>query len=102
MGSVVWKVLATVAGIAATKVASKATTSGWQAATGNPAPVGKHDPNYSAKQIAVFTLVSAAIAQGLRALAERKAADFYTKSAGHPPQVVAKQREKAVAKAVKA
>lgn len=102
MGSVVWKVLAAVAGIAATKVAAKATNSGWKAATGNPPPVSKHDPNYNAKQAAMFALISTAIAGAAKAFAERKAADYYTKSAGHPPKAVAKQQQKAVEARAKA
>ncbi|WP_168990218.1 DUF4235 domain-containing protein [Yimella sp. RIT 621] len=101
MGSVVWKIVAAAAGVAATQIANKVTNQGWHAVTGQPAPVGKHDPNYSAKETALFVLVAAAVAQGVRALGERKAADFWTKTAGHPPQVVVKEHQKALEKATK-
>ena len=40
-------------------------------------------------------------AQGVRALGERKAAAYWTKSAGHPPQAVVKEHQKAAEKAQK-
>lgn len=101
MGSLVWKIVAAAAGVIGTQVATKATNQGWHAVTGNPPPVGKHDPNYNAKQTAIFTLVSVAIAQAVRALGERKAADYWTKTTGHPPQVVVKEHQKAMEKAAK-
>ncbi|GAB3581440.1 DUF4235 domain-containing protein [Calidifontibacter terrae] len=98
MGNVVWKVMAIASGVVASKVAKKATNSGWKATTGQAAPVNKHDPNYSAKQTALFMLISTAAAGAVKAFAERKAADYYTKSAGHPPKAVVKQQQKAVEK----
>ncbi|NNG38128.1 DUF4235 domain-containing protein [Flexivirga sp. ID2601S] len=101
MGSIAWKVLATVTGIAAGRVATKLTTSGWKAATGGKPPTGRHDPDHSAARIAVFTLVSTAVTTTLKAYAERKAADYYTRSSGQLPPPVAKQQQKAAAKAAK-
>ncbi|WP_265443025.1 DUF4235 domain-containing protein [Flexivirga meconopsidis] len=101
MGSIAWKVLATVSGIVAGKAATKLTASGWKAATGGRPPVGKHDPEHSAAQIAVFTIVSTAVAGAFKAFAERKAADFYTKSSGTLPPPVLKQQQKAADKAAK-
>lgn len=98
MGSAAWKVIALVASIAATKVSKKATNTGWQAATGSPAPKGKHDPTVSNKQAAIYAILSTAVAAGLKVLAERKAADYYTKSAGHPPKPLMEQADKAKAK----
>lgn len=95
MGNVVWKVMSIVTGVVATKVARKAANTGWHATTGRPAPVGKHDPKVSATETAVFMLVSTAVGTAIRAVAERKAADYYTKTAGHPPKAVVKEREKA-------
>lgn len=97
MGSVAWKVMALVAGVLATKVSRKATNTSWQAATGTPAPQGKHDPTVSNKQAAFYAVLSTAIAAGMKVLAERKAADYYTKSAGHPPKALVKQQEEAAA-----
>ncbi|TWE10122.1 DUF4235 domain-containing protein [Rudaeicoccus suwonensis] len=99
MGSVAWKVLAAASSIAAGKAATTVTAKGWKAATGGKPPVNKHDPNHSATQIAVFAVVSTAMAAGFKAFAERKAADYYTRSTGTPPPAVAKQQQKAATKA---
>lgn len=97
MGSIAWKVLATVTGVAAGKAATKVTTATWKAATGGTPPANKHDPKYSAAQIVAFTVVSSAVAGGMKAYAQRKAADFYTKTSGQLPPPVAKQVKKAKA-----
>lgn len=102
MASIAWKVVTTVTGIAAGKVATKVTTATWKAATGGKPPASKLDPAYSAAQITVFTIVSAAVTSGIKAFSERKAADFYTRSTGTLPPPVAKQRKKAEALAAKA
>lgn len=98
MSGIAWKVLATVSGLVAAKAATKVTATGWKAATGNRPPAGKFDPEHTAAQIAVFTIVSSAVTAGFKAYAQRKAADFYTKSAGELPPPVAKARRKAALK----
>lgn len=102
MASIAWKVVTTVTGIAAGKVATKVTTATWKAATGGTPPVNKHDPAYSAARIAVFTIVSSAVAGGMKAYTQRKAADFYTRTTGTLPPPVAKARKKADALAKEA
>ncbi|MBB2893271.1 DUF4235 domain-containing protein [Flexivirga oryzae] len=99
MAGMAYKVLLTVSGIAAGKAAKKVTTSTWKTATGGTPPVDKHDPNYSAAQVAVFAILSSAIAGGFRAYAQRKASDYYTKTSGHLPPPVEKARKKAEAAA---
>ena len=99
MAGMAYKVLLTVSGIAAGKAARKVTASTWKAATGGTPPVDKHDPNYSAAQVAVFTIFASAVAGGFRAYAQRKASDYYTKTAGHVPPPVEKARKKAEAEA---
>lgn len=97
MAGIAYKVLLTVSGIAAGKAAKKATTATWKTATGGTPPVDKHDPEYSAMQVAVFAIVSSAIAGGFRAYAQRKASDYYTKTSGHVPPPVAKAQQKKAA-----
>lgn len=97
MAGTTYKVLLTVSGIAAGVAAKKATAASWKTATGGTPPVDQHDPDYSAMQVAVFAIVSSAIAGGFRAYAQRKASDLYTKTSGHlPPPVVKAQEKKAV------
>ncbi|GAB3492325.1 DUF4235 domain-containing protein [Flexivirga sp.] len=95
MAGMAYKVLVKVSGIAAGVAARKVTATTWKTATGGKPPVDKHDPDYSATQVAVFAILSSAIAGGFRAYAQRKASDYYTKSAGHLPPPVLKAREKA-------
>ncbi|GGB25094.1 hypothetical protein GCM10011492_13870 [Flexivirga endophytica] len=97
MAGIAYKVLLTVSGIAAGKAAKKATTASWKTATGGTPPVDKHDPDYSAMQVAIFAVVSSAIAGGFRAYAQRKASDYYTKTAGHLPPPVEKAKAKSEA-----
>jgi hypothetical protein len=93
--SIAWKVFAAVAAVAANTAAKKVTTVTWRAATGGPPPANKHDPAYSAAQIAVFTIISSGLAGGFKAYAHHKAADFYIRSSGEVPEPVAKQVKKA-------
>lgn len=101
MGSIAWKMLATVSGLVAGKAATKLTETGYKMATGGKPPKDKYDPEHSALQIAVFAVVSTAVTAGFKAFAERKAADYYAKSSGTLPPPVAKQRKKAAEKAAK-
>ena len=97
MAGIAYKVLVTVSGIAAGIAARKTTAATWKTATGGTPPVDKHDPDYSPTQVAVFAIVSSAIAGGFRAYAQRKASDYYTKASGHvPPPVQKAQQKKAV------
>lgn len=98
MAGIAYKVLLTASGIVAGKAAKKATTATWKTATGGTPPVDKHDPEYSALEVAIFAIVSSAIAGGLRAYAQRKASDFYTRSAGELPPPVRKAKQKSQAR----
>lgn len=99
MAGMAYKALIAVSGIAAGRAARQVTATTWKAATGGTPPVNKHDPDYSAAQVAVFTILASAIAGGFRAYAQRKASDYYTKSTGHLPPPVQKARLKAAAAA---
>lgn len=94
MGSLAWKAMSIVAGLAASKAAKAATGGTWKAAVGNPPPKSKHDPAVSNRNAAMYAVLSAAVMAGAKVFAERKAADYYTKSAGHPPKAVQKQADK--------
>ena len=98
MGNVAWKLLSMVVTIAATKAAKSATDGTWKAAMGKPAPKNQHDPSASNKQAALYAIASTAAIAGAKVLATRKAADYYTKSAGHPPEALQKKADKATEK----
>lgn len=88
MGNAVWKVLAIVSGVVGARVAKAASDGTWKAATGGKPPANPADPDVSWKEAAVFAIVSGAIMGVARMVAQKQAAHFYTKSAGHPPEAL--------------
>jgi hypothetical protein len=86
VGALVWKVLGSGAAIGAAVVARKLVTSGWTTATGKLPPANPEDPQVSWPEAVGWAVVSGAFVGVARLLATRKAAAYYTKSAGHPPK----------------
>jgi hypothetical protein len=86
VGALVWKVLGMGAAVGATVLARKLVTSGWTAATGKEPPVNPEDPEVSWPEAVGWAVASGAIIGVARLVATRKAAAYYTKSAGHPPK----------------
>jgi hypothetical protein len=86
MGALVWKILGTGAAVGAATVARKVVTSGWIAATGKEPPANPEDPEVSWPEALGWAMTSGAVIGVARLLASRKAAAYYTKSAGHPPK----------------
>jgi hypothetical protein len=86
VGALVWKILGTGAAITASTVARKVVTSGWTAATGKEPPANPEDPEVSWPEALGWAVASGAVIGVARLLAARKAAAYYTKSAGHPPK----------------
>lgn len=90
MGALVWKVLGTSGAIVATVVARKLVTSGWTAATGKEPPANPEDPEVAWPEAVGWAVASGAVIAVARLLATRKAAAYYTRSAGHPPKSLQK------------
>ena len=90
MGALVWKVLGTGAAIGAGVVARKLITRGWTSATGKAPPANPEDPQVSWPEAVGWAVASGAFIGVARLLATRKAAAYYTKSAGHPPKALQK------------
>ena len=86
VGALVWKVLGTGAAIGAGGVARKLLTGGWTSATGKAPPANPEDPEVSWPEAIGWAVTSGAVIGVARLLATRKAAAYYTKSAGHPPK----------------
>jgi len=86
VGALVWKVLGTGAAIGAAVVARQLVTSGWTAATGKAPPANPQDPEVSWPEAVGWAVASGAFVGVARLLATRKAAAYYTRSAGHPPK----------------
>ena len=100
MGNLVWKALSMGAGIIASKAATTVATKGWKAATGK-SPRSAKDPNAGIVEAAIYAAISTGALAAAKMYAERRAADYYTKSAGHPPQALVKRAEKEAKEAKK-
>ena len=86
MGALTWKILGTAAAIGAGTVARKLVTKGWTSATGKEPPANPEDPEVSWPEAVGWAVLSGALIGVARLLATRKAAAYYTKSAGHRPK----------------
>ena len=88
MGALVWKILRAGAAESADVVARKVATIGWTVATGKAPPGHPSNPQVSWPRAVGWAVASGAFVGVSRLLATRKAAAYYTKSAGHPPKAL--------------
>jgi hypothetical protein len=87
-GSKFWTVFSLAAALGAATVARKAVTTSWKAATGKQPPENPADPDVDVWEAVLWAAVSGTFVALARMLAQRKAATYYAKSAGHlPPQL---------------
>ena len=87
-GSKVWTVFSLVSALAAAALAKKTLNTSWRAATGKNPPENPADPDVDVWEAVLWATVSGTIVALARMLAQRKAAGYYKKSAGHlPPQL---------------
>lgn len=93
MKNIGWKLVAIASGLVASQVAKQITKGGWKAVTGKPMPQGSKDPQTGVAEALVFAAVSGSIMAATRTFVDRKAADYYEKSTGHPAPPVEKLRE---------
>jgi Protein of unknown function (DUF4235) len=86
--SKLWTVFSLVSALGAAAVAKKALNSGWRAATGKQPPENPADPDVRMGEAVAWAMVSGTFVALARMLAQRRAAGYYQKSAGHlPPQL---------------
>lgn len=86
--SKLWTVLSLVSALGAAAVAKKALDTGWRAATGKHPPANPADPDVAVGEAVAWAIVSGTFVALARMLAQRRAAAYYAKSAGHlPPQL---------------
>ncbi len=85
MGSLAWRVLGTGAAVGAGTLARKVATAGWKLTTGNEPPANPEDPDVSWKEALGWAIASGALVGVARLIATRKAAQYFTRSAGHRP-----------------
>jgi hypothetical protein len=87
-GSKLWTVFSLVSALAAAAVAKKAIDTGWRAATGKNPPQNPADPDVQMGEAVAWAVVSGTFVALARMLAQRRAADYYRRSAGRlPPQL---------------
>jgi hypothetical protein len=72
----------------AAALAKKTLDAGWRAATGKHPPENPADPDVQMGEAIAWAVVSGTFVAIARMLAQRRAADYYRRSAGHlPPQL---------------
>jgi hypothetical protein len=87
-GSKLWTVFSLVTALGAAAVAKKAIDTGWRAATGKHPPENPADPDVQMSEAIAWAVVSGTFVALARMLAQRRAADYFRRSAGHlPPQL---------------
>ena len=87
-GSRLWTVFSLVSALAAAAVAKKALDTGWRAATGKHPPENPADPDVQMGEAIAWAVASGTFVALARMLAQRRAADYYRRSAGRlPPQL---------------
>jgi len=87
-GSRLWTVFSVVSALVAAAVAKKALDTGWRAATGKHPPANPADPDVQMSEAVTWAVVSGTFVALARMLAQRRAARYYQRSAGHlPPQL---------------
>src|SRR5262249_45439495 len=87
-GGRLWTVFSVVSALVAAAVAKKALDTGWRAATGKHPPANPADPDGQVSEGVTWAVVSGTFVALARMLAQRRAARYYQRSAGHlPPQL---------------
>ena len=86
--SKLWTVFSVVSALMAAALAKKALDTGWKAATGKHPPENPADPDVQMGEAIAWAVASGTFVALARMLAQRRAADYYRRSAGHlPPQL---------------
>ena len=83
--SKVWTVMSLVAGLGAAAVTRKILDRSWKAAAGKNPPENPADPDVSIGEAVIWASLTGAAVALARMLAQRRAADYYTRSTGHLP-----------------
>jgi hypothetical protein len=87
-GSKIWTVFSLVSALGAAALAKKALDTGWRAATGKHPPENPADPDVQMREAVMWAVVSGTFVALARMLAQRRAAQYFRRSAGHlPPQL---------------
>jgi Protein of unknown function (DUF4235) len=83
-----WTVFSLVSALLGAALAKKALDTGWKAATGKHPPENPADPDVAMGEAVAWAVVSGTFVALARMIAQRRAANYYARSAGHlPPQL---------------
>lgn len=93
--SKVWSIFSLGAALGAAAIAKKGVDTTWKAATGKNPPANPADPDVDVWEAIAWAAVSGTLVAIARMLATRKAANYYTRSTGHLPPDLQKDRDKA-------
>ena len=86
--SKVWTVFSAVSAIGAAALARKALDKGWQVSTRRKPPANPADPDVQLWEAVAWSAATGAAVALARMFAQRRAASYYVRSAGHlPPQL---------------
>ncbi len=91
--SKIWSVFSLVSAVGAAAFARKAIHATWKVATGKKPPENPADPDVQIGEAIAFASISGALVGLARMLAQRRAAGYYAKSAGHLPPGLKKDGE---------
>ena len=84
----VWTVFSLVAGLGAAALTRQLLDHSWKAAAGKNPPENPADPDVQMGEAIAWAVASGTFVALARMLAQRRAADYYRRSAGHlPPQL---------------
>jgi hypothetical protein len=87
-GSKVWTIFSTVSALGAAAVTRKALDKGWQVSTRRKPPENPADPDVQLWEAVAWSAATGAAVAIARMFAQRRAAHYYVRSAGHlPPQL---------------
>ncbi|SFC00694.1 Protein of unknown function [Nocardioides terrae] len=89
-GSKTWTIFSTVAALGAAALARKALDKGWQVSTRRRPPENPADPDVQLWEAVAWSAATGAAVAIARMFAQRRAANYYVKSAGHLPPQLAK------------
>jgi hypothetical protein len=86
--SKVWSAMSLASALGAAAVARKVLDKGWQLSTGRKPPENPADPDVQVGEAIAWAVLTGASVAVVRMLAQRRAANYYVKSAGElPPQL---------------
>jgi len=89
-GSKVWAVMSLVSAVGAARLSRTVLDKGWRAATGRKPPANPADPDVALWEAVTWAAATGAAVSLARMYAQRRAANYYLKSAGKLPPQLAK------------